>query len=303
MNEENTGGNPTEQDVSEDAAQNAVFDGSSDSFFDDLDNDVNGIIKDDDTSTEATHQVSGTEQATHSIPNDGSDSVEMDDNGSESWQKRYSDSSREAVKLKAELNELSPFVPVLEAMKKDSGLVDHVRDYLVNGGKPAETIQEQLNLKEDFVFDQHEAMTDPTSDSAKVMNAHVDGVVQNRVDSIIDTEKQRAAEIQDNKNRQSEEEVFKQKHNMSDEAFKAFKDKASKHTMTLDDINYLVNRDKATANVAQNTKQDMLNQMKNVRNMPTSASGANSQGKTNSVDRDVFDNILGVQQGVDNLFG
>ena len=90
---------------------------------------------------------------------------------------------------------------------------------------------------------------------------------------------------------------------MSDEAFEAFKEKASSHIMTLDDINYIVNKDQAAANVAQNTKQEMLNQMKNVRNMPTSASGANSQGQSKSVDKEVFEQILGLNDNVDNLFG
>ena len=91
---------------------------------------------------------------------------------------------------------------------------------------------------------------------------------------------------------------------MSDEEFAQFKEKAQGHRMTLDDINYLLNRDKAAQNVANSTKEDMLNQMKNVRNMPTSASGANSQGgKDTNLDREVFDNILGFDNSVDNLFG
>ena len=90
---------------------------------------------------------------------------------------------------------------------------------------------------------------------------------------------------------------------MSDEDFNSFKEKASSHVMTLDDINYIVNRDQAAANVAQSTKQDMLNQMKNVRNMPASASGANSQGENKSFDQEVFDSILGFNNETDNLFG
>ena len=43
--------------------------------------------------------------------------------------------------------------------------------------------------------------------------------------------------------------------------------------------------------------------MKNVRNMPTSASGANSQGESKSEDRGVFESILGQDNSVDNLFG
>ena len=53
------------------------------------------------------------------------------------------------------VNEISeeavPFIPVLDAMKNDSGLVDHVRSYLTGGGKPSTTIQERLGLDEDFV--------------------------------------------------------------------------------------------------------------------------------------------------------
>ena len=174
---------------------------------------------------------------------------------------------------------------------------------MVNGGKPAKSIQEKLELDEDFVFDQQEAMTDPDSDSAKLMNAHVDKLVQGRVGQMLQAEKKHAVEIQAAKNRTTEEDSFKQKHNMSDEEFATFKSKAKSHKMTLDDINYLVNRDKAAANVAQSTKADMLNQMKNVRNMPTSASGANSQGGEPNPDRDVFESILGFDSGTDNLFG
>ena len=65
----------------------------------------------------------------------------------------------------------------------------------------------------------------------------------------------------------------------------------------------ILNKDKTNTNVANATKNEMLNQMKNVRNMPTSASGANSQGETKSVDRDVFDSILGTDNNADNLFG
>ena len=90
---------------------------------------------------------------------------------------------------------------------------------------------------------------------------------------------------------------------MTDQQFEDFKQKAKQHTMSLDDINYLLNKDQTNANVANATKQDMLNQMKNVRNMPTSASGANSQGKVTSEDRNVFESILGFDDSVDNLFG
>ena len=98
-------------------------------------------------------------------------------------------------------------------------------------------------------------------------------------------------------------EYFKKKNNMTDEDFNTFKEKAQKHVMSLDDINYLLNRNQVAKNVADNTQKDMMNQMKNVRTMPTSASGANSQGQSLSQDDQVFNAIKGLDDSVDNLFG
>ena len=278
----------------------AVQDSGSEDFFDQLENEVNGGIIDD---TEVTqNQPSGSEQVTHATQDNGSDNVDQSIDSTD-WKKRYEDSSREAVRVTEQYKSVEPFVPVLEAMKNDSGLVDHVRDYLVNGGKPAKSIQEQLNIDEDFVFDQQEAMTDPDSDSAKIMNAHVDTMVQQRVGQMLKAEQGRAQQMQQAKARTAEEQAFKDKHNMSETDFETFKVKAQKHIMSLDDVNYLLNRDTNNTNVANSTKKDMLNQMKNVRNMPTSASGANSQGQDRSESDEVFDLINGFDNDVDNLFG
>ena len=282
------------------AAEAQIDTGSSD-FFDQLENEVNGGIIDN---TEVTqNQTSGSEQVTHVQHDDGSDNVKQSSNDSTDWKKRYEDSSREAVRLSEQYKSVEPFVPVLEAMKNDSGLVDHVRNYLVNGGQPEKSIQENLGLGEDFMFDQQEAMTDPDSDSAKLMNAHVDRMVQGRVGQMIQAEKQRAQQIQQANTRVTEEQSFREKNSMSDKDFETFKAKAQEHVMTLDDVNYLLNRNQNNDNVANSVKKDMLNQMKNVRNMPTSASGANNQDPGRSESDEVFDAIKGLDDGVDNLFG
>jgi hypothetical protein len=302
--EESTAGNP-EIGMAEDSFDQVVqSDSGSDGFFDALEDQVNGGIVDPN---EATRSDVGTEMAYEPEESQeqsvsGSNNMEQSVN-SPDWEKRYKDSSREAVKLKEQMNELTPFVPVLEAMKNDSGLVQHVREYLVNGGKPAKSIQEQLNLSEDFVFDATEAMSNPDSDSAKLMNAHVDGLVQKRVGNMLESEKQNAQAMQAQIAKKKEEEEFRAKHNMTDEEYAQFVDKAKNHILTLEDVNYLVNRDKAAANTANATRADMLNQMKNVRNMPASASGANSQGQKNNPDDDIFEGLLGLDGGVDNLFG
>tara|TARA_R100000700_G_C3178747_1_gene154702 strand:+ start:6566 stop:7483 length:918 start_codon:yes stop_codon:yes gene_type:complete len=305
MSEEQTPqGNP-EIGMTEDSFDSvAQSDTGSEGFFDTLEQQVNGGVVDPN---EATHESAGPDMAempevTQEAPISGSNNVEQSEDSTD-WKKRYTDSSREAVKLKDQMNELSPFVPVLEAMKNDSGLVNHVREYLVNGGKPAKTIQEQLKLSEDFVFDANEAMSEPDSDSAKLMNAHVDGLVQRRVGQVLNSEKEHAKAYQAELMKKKEEAEFKQKHNMTDEEYAEFVDKAKSHVLTLEDVNYLINKDKVATNTANATRADMLNQMKNVRNMPTSASGANSQGDKNDPDGDIFDGLLGLDGGVDNLFG
>ena len=292
MAEETTQSNP-------EAAQDAVFGSQGNDFFEALENNVNGAIQDETQPSEVTPPLqSGPEQVTHVKSEDGSNNETQVD-----WEQRYKDSTREAQRLHNEMSELKPFIPVLDAMKNDSGLVDHVRNYLTGGGKPSATIQEHLGLDEDFVFDANEAMSDGKSDSAKLMNAHVDRLVQGRVGQMIGAEKERAAKTQAEINRQGEEQAFREKHKMTDEEYNSFVGSAKEHILTLEDIHYLLNKDKTAANTANSTKKDMLNQMKNVRNIPTSASGANSQGsKEQSMEDTVFNALKSVDDSLDNLF-
>ena len=90
---------------------------------------------------------------------------------------------------------------------------------------------------------------------------------------------------------------------MSDEEYNSMVEKAKGYTLTLDDVYHLVNKDKAAANVANSTKQDMLQQMNNVRNIPTTASASNNQGDTQSPTDGLFDTMLDLDGGVDKLFG
>ena len=293
MSDEQTQGNPA-------AAEDAVFGSKGDDYFAALENDVNGAIQDDIAVPEVTPpQNSGSDQVTRIVNEEGSRNVEQVD-----WEQRYKDSTREAQRLHGEMSDLKPFIPVLDAMKNDSGLVDHVRNYLTGGGKPSATIQDQLGLGEDFVFDAGEAMADQASDSAKLMNAHVDRMVQGRVGQMIGAEKERAAKTHAEIARQGDEKAFREKHSMTDQEYEGFVEAAKEHILTLEDIHYLLNKEKTATNTANSTKKDMLTQMKNVRNMPTSLSGANSQGtKEQSVEDNLFDSLKGLDGDLDNLFG
>ena len=281
---------------------NSVIDSGSD-FFDSLEQSVNGVVTQDGEDTQQATQETRSESGPQAFKPKETHNASQGPNNVD-WEKRYKDSSKEAVKMATTLNQLKPFVPVLEAMKRDSGLVDHVRDYLKGGGSPDKSIKARLKLDEDFEYDPHDAMNDPDSDSAKLQNAHIDQLVQARVNNVLSREKQNAA-IQQKKFIQKKQEVdFAKKHGMTPEEFGQFKAQAKSRNLTLDDIYYLLNKDQAATNVANNTKQDMLNQMKNVRNIPTSASDSNNQGSSQKSPEDkLFDGMMSIDGGVDDLFG
>ena len=298
MSEENVQqGNPK-------AVEDSVFGSNSEDFFSALENDVNGAVQEDNKSEsspvkEATSNKSPevTEQQTQVSPN----SQELN-----TLKKRYSDSSREAQNLRAQLNELKPFVPVLDAMKQDSGLIEHVRGYFKNGGNTPKNIKEQLNLSEDFVMDPDEMVNKPDSDSAKVFNSMVDRIVNQKASQII-AEQDRVDSEQSAKDYlRHQAKDFQQRYNMNDEQFSNFIATAERRFqekgMTFDDMYTIMNKGAVNQNVANSTKEDMLNQMRNVREMPVSQSSANSQQAKKSDNDNVFDALASLDGGLDEMF-
>ena len=271
--------------------------GASSDFFEALEDNVNSAIQDNDLRQAEVTQApsSGPVKETHTPGEQGTEGV-ID------WEKRYKDSTREAQRLNSELQTLKPFGPVLNAMKKDTGLVEHVRDYLREGGQPAKSLPEKLGLGEDFQFNADD-LSDPESDSSKLLNAQVDAQVQQRLGKVMAAERQSMQKGQANRQRAQEAKDFQERHKMTPEQFQGMMAEAGKRRITLDDVYHLLNKDKVSQNVANNTKDDMLKQMKNVRNIPTSASGTNSAQVQSSPDDSVFDKIVGSDGDIDNLFG
>ena len=290
MNEETLGSNP------DNSSEEDVF-GSTGNFFDALEAEVNSAV----TESEETKQTvtppkqSDPVKETRTAKQEGT--TEQVD-----WEKRYKDSTREAQRLNAQLKEHENYVPILDAMKKDRGLVDHVKDYL-QGNVKQKSMKEQLNLDEDFIYDPNEAMTDPSSDSAKLFNAHLAGQVTSKVAKAQDIERRRGQHAARKVQMETESKAFKEKHKMSDENFESMMEKAKTHKMSLDDIHYLINRDQASANIATNTKKEMLEQMKNVRDIPTSAADVNSAKVEQKLEDEVFDALKGSDGDLEDLFG
>jgi hypothetical protein len=209
--------------------------------------------------------------------------------------------------LKAQLNELKPFVPVLDAMKKDNGLVNHVRDYFKNGGEVNTNMKEQLKLDDDFEFDPDDMVSNPQSDSRKVFDNMVSNIVNQKANEIINQQNQQAEQSRHNETVKKQAAEFMQKHGMTEDEFRSFATEAqsriNERGITFDDMYAMVNQNKVNANVANATKKDMINQMKNVRDIPTSVGSSNNAGKTNSINDDAFDALLNSDGNIEELLG
>lgn len=260
---------------------------SSEDFFESLDKSVNsGILDEPSQSTSEEESVN-----TQSSP---SEVQPQDDN--EILQKRYSDSSREAKRLNGKLKEIEPYMPILDAMREDPNLITHVRNYFEGGGQTPQTMAEKLQLPEDFEFDSDEAFSSPNSDSAKVLGATIDGIVNRRLNGALQNQK---AENQ----RLTKESSFRQKHEMNDEEWETFVNYAKGKSLELDDIYYLMNRNNRDEKIADNTRQEIQDKMRQVQNNPATLATAGSTPVESSPDDSVFDAILGSEHELEKAFG
>ena len=272
--------------------QDHIFDtGESEDFFSALDSSVNGGIQEEQELTQLTSVEGDNTPQSPSEVHQQSDDVSQD-----ALQKRYSDSSREAKRLNGELQQLEPYMPILDAMREDPNLIQHVRNYFEGGGQAPQNMSEKLELPEDFVFDADDAFSTPESDSAKVLGATVDGIVQRRLNNTLQTQKTENQRL-------AKETAFRQQHEMSDDEWKDFVDFAKSKSLELEDIYFLKNRQNREANIADNTRQQMADQMRKAQDQPRSLATAGSTPVEQSPDDSVFDAIVGLDSELDSVFG
>ena len=188
-------------------------------------------------------------------------------------------------------------MPILDAMREDPNLIAHVRNYFEGGGQTPQTMTDKLNLDEDFMFDADDAFQKPESDSAKVLGATIDGVVQRRLNSALQGQKVENEKL-------ARETDFRSRHNMNDEEWSQFVDFAKSKSLALDDIYYLMNRERRDKKIAEDTGRQVTEQIKNVQNRPASlASAGNTQVQEKSQEDSVFDALLGVDENFNSLTG
>ena len=265
------------------------LDNVSDDFFAALDDSVNsGII---DEPSPSTSNISS--DNTLSSPSEVQ--LEVSNSDVETIKKRYSDSSREAKRLNGQLQELQPYMPIIDAMRDYPNLITHVRNYFEGGGQTPQNMAERLKLPEDFVFDADDAFSTPDSDSAKVLGATIDGIVQRRLG------KELAGQKTEN-HRLAKETSFRQTHEMSDEEWSTFVDFAKSKSLELEDIYYLMNRGNRDEKIANSTRQEIHDKMREVQEIPGSLATTGGAQVEKSTDDRVFEAILGSDGELEKAF-
>ena len=279
--------NPSSQAV------DAVMGGVGDDFFAALDESVNGGILDE------TSQLTSDTNSDNTLTSPSEVQPHVETNPQvvdvDTMQKRYSDSSREAKRLNGKLQEIEPYMPILDAMRDDPNLITHVRNYFEGGGQAPESMAQNMELPEDFSFDPDDAFTDPKSDSAKVFGATVDGIVQRRLNNELGKQKKENQRL-------ARETAFRQKVDMTEDEWSTFVKFAKNKSLELDDIYYLMRRKERESNIADNARQQVATQMKKVQEQPRSLATAGSVEVETSQDDQVFDALLGIDQKLDNAF-
>ena len=274
-------------------AVDAVMGGTGDDFFAALDESVNGGILDEpsqptsDTNSDNT-LTSPSEVQPHVETNP--QVVDVD-----TMQKRYSDSSREAKRLNGKLQELEPYMPILDAMRDDPNLITHVRNYFEGGGQTPENMAQQLNLPEDFSFDADDAFATPDSDSAKVLGATIDGIVQRRLGKALQGQRSE-------NHRLAKEASFRQQHELDDDQWSTFVDFAKSKSLELEDIYYLMNRKNRDNNIANKTRDEMRQKMREVQEIPGSLATTGGAQVEKSPDDKIFDALLGSESELEKAF-
>jgi len=270
-------------------------DDESQAFFDDLDKQVNSVVYEDDiTQLTSDMATNNTVEQSPEVKTAGDTSHNTD---VDNLQNRYSASSREAKRLNTKLNELEPYMPILNAMKDDPNLISHVRGYFEGGGNAPNSMKEELQLGEDFMFDGNDAFDNPDSDSARVLNATIDGLVQKRLNDYAVNQKQENARL-------ASESDFRQRYELSEDEWTDLVSFAKSKQLDLEDIYYLKNRENREQNIQRSAQEEVGRQMQNVRQRPQSlaASGA-SQEQSESPDDEVFDKLLGGEDTINRLLG
>jgi len=294
-------------------ANKAATDLDLDKFFQTIEQQVNGAIY--ETEPTATLNDLGTvnldpvepsvsDSKPVSEPNPISAEVADMRKELDEFKQRYSDSSKEAKRLYEENREMSDYkdyIPILQTMREDPGLINHVRSYLEGNVTPP-TVKDELKLPEDFIFDGDEAIRDPNSQSAKVLGNMIDRGVEQRLKQHTQLENKERVQREQQSSQAIKMDEFKEKMSMDNDQFNEFVEFAKGRQLTLDDIYFLMHREDRDKIIAKKAIDEREKQLKKMKGVPPSMASTGGYQEEINPDEQVFEAIAKAA-AEKNIFG
>ena len=175
-------------------------------------------------------------------------------------------------------------------MKEDPQLVENVANYLDNKGQ-GQSLADEMALPEDFEFNLNEAIRDPGSDSAKVLDHLIESRVTSKV-SAHDEERSKKELIR------TQQEELKRKYKLEDDDIHGLVEWANTRKLSLEDLYFLKNRDSRDKNISRNAVNDAIQQSRNNSRNVKSLAGSGSGTETPASPEDLlFDAIKNKTEG------
>jgi|SRR4030066_2287860 len=265
---------------------------SLDDFFAVLDRDVNGAVFDDGQGTDnndAGSQKDAKNNSSGNNDNSGDTAKEL-----ENLKKRYEASSEEAKRLSEKIKKLEPYenyLPILNAMRQDPGLIDHVKQYLSGNTAPV-SVKERLGLSEDFEFDISDAIDNPGSDSGKLFGYYVNAAVDRKVGQY-----QQVRDQEDSFREQ--QKTFQEQHKIKNEEMNELEDWAKSHQLSWEDIYYLKNRDKREKEIVRRVLEEREKQLNKMRGVHKTLAATGAPNQDFDTEEEIFKGIERATGGAD----
>jgi len=196
-------------------------------------------------------------------------------------------SSAEAKRLSAQINEIGDmkdYAPIIDLLKKDEGAVAAITNYVNSSQSVQDSVKAELGLSEDFEYDQQEAINDPNSDSAKVMNRMMEKTAERIASEKVNVLTKQAEEEKRRDALMAQAKELQIKHKLDAEQLKEFISKIDTYQLTLEDMFMIINKDKIQENFVNNIVKEKLGSQTSANRSLGSSSGGEKSVESKLMD-------------------
>ena len=206
-------------------------------------------------------------------------------NSYQELQKKLGENSEAVNKLR----ELNPVLPMLEAMLGDDTFLEMAENYFTDPSAQADALKRQLGVDDQFVFDLNNALSDPKSEDAKIL----DKLMQAKQPKKTQSQQQSSQTDPQAKNKVME------KYSLSETEYDTMMNKAQNHKISHDDIYFLMNKDDIIKEERRKAKEEaqkaVKKQLQSAKSLRTNRSSSGSSSNKTASPEDAF--MSSLQQG------